>query len=143
MDPQETEDDRAVVVLDYQRKGKRPVIKTTTRRTTRQTYFLLVAWLFRRSSSRTMRVNKDSYVVPHPGNTFGRVRRARQGDGGRAARGTLSAGTCVAQTKSTFLNLAGPQLVQMFIGYSAKLVRDAFALAKEKSSCTHLRCRRI
>lgn len=58
-----------------------------------------------------------------------------------------------AQTKSTFLKLAGPQLVQMFIGilnvyrfwiflhfflfyYSgdgAKLVRDAFALAKEKA----------
>jgi len=32
------------------------------------------------------------------------------------------------QTKSTFLKLAGPQLVQMFIGDGAKLVRDAFAL---------------
>ena len=30
---------------------------------------------------------------------------------------------------------AGPQLVQMFIGDGAKLVRDAFALAKEKSPC--------
>lgn len=40
-----------------------------------------------------------------------------------------------AQTKSTFLKLAGPQLVQMFIGDGAKLVRDAFALAKEKSPC--------
>lgn len=40
---------------------------------------------------------------------------------------------CAAQTKSTFLKLAGPQLVQMFIGDGAKLVRDAFALAKEKS----------
>ncbi|WAR00608.1 PRS6A-like protein [Mya arenaria] len=39
---------------------------------------------------------------------------------------------CAAQTKSTFLKLAGPQLVQMFIGDGAKLVRDAFALAKEK-----------
>ncbi len=38
-----------------------------------------------------------------------------------------------AQTKSTFLKLAGPQLVQMFIGDGAKLVRDAFALAKEKA----------
>lgn len=27
----------------------------------------------------------------------------------------------------------GPQLVQMFIGDGAKLVRDAFALAKEKA----------
>lgn len=31
--------------------------------------------------------------------------------------------------------MAGPQLVQMFIGDGAKLVRDAFALAKEKSPC--------
>ena len=35
--------------------------------------------------------------------------------------------------KATFLKLAGPQLVQMFIGDGAKLVRDAFALAKEKA----------
>jgi len=45
---------------------------------------------------------------------------------------TLLARACAAQTKSTFLKLAGPQLVQMFIGDGAKLVRDAFALAKEK-----------
>lgn len=32
-----------------------------------------------------------------------------------------------------FLKLAGPQLVQMFIGDGAKMVRDAFALAKEKA----------
>jgi 26S proteasome regulatory subunit T5 len=36
------------------------------------------------------------------------------------------------QTNATFLKLAGPQLVQMFIGDGAKMVRDAFALAKEK-----------
>jgi len=46
---------------------------------------------------------------------------------------TLMARACAAQTKSTFLKLAGPQLVQMFIGDGAKLVRDAFALAKEKA----------
>ena len=46
---------------------------------------------------------------------------------------TLLARACAAQTKSTFLKLAGPQLVQMFIGDGAKLVRDAFSLAKEKS----------
>lgn len=45
---------------------------------------------------------------------------------------TLLARACAAQTKSHFLKLAGPQLVQMFIGDGAKLVRDAFALAKEK-----------
>jgi len=45
----------------------------------------------------------------------------------------LLARACAAQTKSTFLKLAGPQLVQMFIGDGAKLVRDAFALAKERA----------
>lgn len=45
---------------------------------------------------------------------------------------TLLARACAAQTKATFLKLAGPQLVQMFIGDGAKLVRDAFELAKEK-----------
>lgn len=49
---------------------------------------------------------------------------------------TLLARACAAQTNATFLKLAGPQLVQMFIGDGAKIVRDAFALAKEKvNSC--------
>ncbi|CAD5322164.1 unnamed protein product [Arabidopsis thaliana] len=72
---------------------------------------------------------------------------------------TLMARACAAQTNATFLKLAGPQLVQvyiyiyiyiyiyeyqiqfsslrtlypMFIGDGAKLVRDAFQLAKEKA----------
>ena len=62
---------------------------------------------------------------------------------------TLMARACAAKSKATFLKLAGPQLVQvwmrrvlviillkcfqMFIGDGAKLVRDAFALAKEKA----------
>jgi 26S proteasome regulatory subunit T5 len=46
---------------------------------------------------------------------------------------TLLARACAAQTNSAYLKLAGPQLVQMFIGDGAKLVRDAFNLAKEKS----------
>mmetsp|Transcript_1439 Transcript_1439/g.3862 ORF Transcript_1439/g.3862 Transcript_1439/m.3862 type:complete len:436 (-) Transcript_1439:378-1685(-) len=46
---------------------------------------------------------------------------------------TLLARACAAQTNATFLKLAGPQLVQMFIGDGAKLVRDAFELAKEKA----------
>merc|ERR1712130_470330 len=46
---------------------------------------------------------------------------------------TLMSRACAGQAKSTFLKLAGPQLVQMFIGDGAKLVRDAFALAKEKA----------
>src|ERR1700712_45214 len=45
----------------------------------------------------------------------------------------MMARAVAAQTKSTFLKLAGPQLVQMFIGDGAKLVRDAFDLAKEKA----------
>ncbi|QOU22786.1 26S proteasome regulatory subunit 6A [Brettanomyces bruxellensis] len=46
---------------------------------------------------------------------------------------TLLARACAAQTNATFLKLAAPQLVQMFIGDGAKLVRDAFELAKEKA----------
>jgi 26S proteasome regulatory subunit T5 len=48
---------------------------------------------------------------------------------------TLMARACAAQTKATFLKLAGPQLVQMYIGDGARIVRDAFELAKEKSPC--------
>ncbi|KAJ1566407.1 26S proteasome regulatory subunit 6A [Nowakowskiella sp. JEL0078] len=46
---------------------------------------------------------------------------------------TLLARACAAETNATFLKLAGPQLVQMFIGDGAKLIRDAFNLAKEKA----------
>lgn len=46
---------------------------------------------------------------------------------------TLMARACAAQTNACFLKLAGPSLVQMFIGDGAKLVRDAFELAKEKA----------
>uniref|UniRef100_A0A7S2D291 AAA+ ATPase domain-containing protein n=1 Tax=Florenciella parvula TaxID=236787 RepID=A0A7S2D291_9STRA len=45
---------------------------------------------------------------------------------------TLLARACAKHTDAIFLKLAGPQLVQMFIGDGAKLVRDAFELAKEK-----------
>jgi len=45
---------------------------------------------------------------------------------------TLLARACAKSTDAIFLKLAGPQLVQMFIGDGAKLVRDAFDLAKEK-----------
>ncbi|KRH92469.1 26S proteasome regulatory complex, ATPase RPT5, partial [Pseudoloma neurophilia] len=45
---------------------------------------------------------------------------------------TLMARACAAKSKTTFLKLAGPQLVQMYIGDGAKLVRDAFKLALEK-----------
>jgi 26S proteasome regulatory subunit T5 len=43
---------------------------------------------------------------------------------------TMMARACAAQTKATFLKLSGTSLVQMYIGDGAKMVRDAFALAK-------------
>lgn len=46
---------------------------------------------------------------------------------------TLLARACAAQVNATFLKLAGSQLVQMYIGDGAKMVRDAFALAREKA----------
>ncbi|CAK8987980.1 26S proteasome regulatory subunit 6A (26S proteasome AAA-ATPase subunit RPT5) (Proteasome 26S subunit ATPase 3) (Proteasome subunit P50) (Tat-binding protein 1) (TBP-1) [Durusdinium trenchii] len=46
---------------------------------------------------------------------------------------TMMARACAAATSATFLKLAAPQLVQMFIGDGAKIVRDAFVLAKEKA----------
>ena len=46
---------------------------------------------------------------------------------------TMMARAVAARAKATFLKLAGSQLVQMFIGDGAKMVRDAFALAKEKA----------
>merc|ERR1711981_1402566 len=45
---------------------------------------------------------------------------------------TLLARACANHTKAIFIKLAGPQLVQMYIGDGAKLVRDAFKMAKEK-----------
>jgi 26S proteasome regulatory subunit T5 len=48
---------------------------------------------------------------------------------------TFMARACAAQTNATYLKLAGPQLVQMFIGDGAKLIRDGFQLAKEKAPC--------
>ena len=46
---------------------------------------------------------------------------------------TMMARACAAMTNANFLKLAGSQLVQMFIGDGAKMVRDAFALAREKA----------
>lgn len=45
---------------------------------------------------------------------------------------TLLARACAKDTDAVFLKLAGPQLVQKFIGDGPKMIRDAFALAKEK-----------
>ncbi len=51
---------------------------------------------------------------------------------------TLLARACAAQTNATFLKLAGPQLVQMFIGDGAKLVRS-LALSNSVGIC-HALC---
>lgn len=48
---------------------------------------------------------------------------------------TLMARACAAKTNASFLKLAGPQLVQMYIGDGARLVRDAFSLARAKKPC--------
>jgi len=48
---------------------------------------------------------------------------------------TMLARACAAQSEASFLKLAGPQLVQMYIGDGAKIIRDAFALAREKAPC--------
>uniref|UniRef100_A0A182M9H7 AAA+ ATPase domain-containing protein n=1 Tax=Anopheles culicifacies TaxID=139723 RepID=A0A182M9H7_9DIPT len=181
VDPQEEEDDGAVVVLDSQRKGKCAVIKTSTR----QTYFLPVIGLVDSDKLKPgdlVGVNKDSYLILEtlPAEYDARVKAMEVDErpteqysdiggldkqiqelieavvlpmthkdkfknlgihppkgvllyGPPGTGKTLLARACAAQTKSTFLKLAGPQLVQMFIGDGAKLVRDAFALAKEKS----------
>lgn len=62
VDPQEEEDDGAVLVLDNQRKGKCAVIKTSTR----QTYFLPVIGLVdpeKLKPGDLVGVNKDSYLI--------------------------------------------------------------------------------
>ncbi|ELP90091.1 26S protease regulatory subunit 6A, putative [Entamoeba invadens IP1] len=46
---------------------------------------------------------------------------------------TLMARACAAQTKSTFLKLAAPQLVSSSIGDGSRIIRDMFALAKSKA----------
>ncbi|ORD95113.1 19S_PA700 proteasome regulatory particle subunit Rpt5p_S6 [Enterospora canceri] len=48
---------------------------------------------------------------------------------------TLMARACAAKTNATFLKLAGPQLVQMYIGDGARMVRETFQLAREKRPC--------
>ena len=46
---------------------------------------------------------------------------------------TLLARACAKHTDAVFLKLAGPELVQMYIGDGAKMIRDAFDLAREKA----------
>lgn len=48
---------------------------------------------------------------------------------------TLMARACAAKGEATFLKLAATQLSQMYIGEGARIVRDAFALARAKAPC--------
>lgn len=59
-----------------------------------------------------------------------RVRVSRFGPPGTGK--TLLARACAAKTEATFMKISAPALVQMYIGDGAKMVRDAFALAREK-----------
>merc|ERR1712226_959841 len=45
---------------------------------------------------------------------------------------TLLARAVANASNACFLKLAGPQLVQMYIGEGAKIIRDAFEIAKKK-----------
>ncbi|ORX63602.1 AAA-domain-containing protein [Linderina pennispora] len=130
------EEDGANVDLDAQRRGKCAVIKATTR----QTVFLPVIGLVPRyrwagqagggagrgdcAANDPCRPVQEVGIKPPKGVLM-------YGPPGTGK--TLLARACAAQTQSTYLKLAGPQLVQMFIGDGAKMVRDAFALAKEKA----------
>ncbi|CAG8607321.1 2042_t:CDS:2, partial [Diversispora eburnea] len=159
MDPNdEPEEDGANIDLDAHRKGKCAVIKTSTR----QTIFLPLIGLVDPATlkpSDLIGVNKDTMEVDEKpaedyndvggldkqieelveaivlpmthADKFKNLGVLMYGPPGTGK--TLLARACAAQTQSTYLKLAGPQLVQMFIGDGAKLVRDAFNLAKEKA----------
>src|SRR3954453_6655883 len=81
-----------------------------------------------KGAQRHARALKDRFCAFHADQAAGALMYGPPGTGK-----TLLARACAAQTEATFLKLAGPQLVQMFIGDGAKLVRDCFALAKEKA----------
>ncbi|KAG2662320.1 hypothetical protein PVAP13_1KG523300 [Panicum virgatum] len=165
MNPEdEAEEDGANIDLDSQRKGKCVVLKTSTRQTIFLPVIGLVD-PDKLKPGDLVGVNKDSYLILDtlPSEYDSRVKAMevdekptedyndiggleKQKLGIRPPKGvllygppgtgkTLMARACAAQTNATFLKLAGPQLVQMFIGDGAKLVRDAFQLAKEKAPC--------
>ncbi|KAI3926697.1 hypothetical protein MKW92_033938 [Papaver armeniacum] len=48
---------------------------------------------------------------------------------------TLLARACAARTNAAFIRLAGPILVQKYMGEGAKIVQDVFKLAKEIAPC--------
>jgi len=48
---------------------------------------------------------------------------------------TMMARACANQSKAAFMKIAGPSLCQMYIGDGARIVRDAFELARKKAPC--------
>ncbi|KAI3887466.1 hypothetical protein MKX03_033561 [Papaver bracteatum] len=48
---------------------------------------------------------------------------------------TSLARACAAETDAAFVRLAGPQLVECYLGEGAKIVRDGFKFAKENAPC--------
>ncbi|XVF31384.1 hypothetical protein REPUB_Repub16aG0141500 [Reevesia pubescens] len=161
----EAEEDGANIDLDSQRKGKCVVLKTSTRQTiflpvvglvdpdklkpgdlvgVNKDSYLILDTLPSEYDSRVkaMEIQElvEAIVLPMTHKERFQKLGIRPPKGvllyGPPGTGkTLMARACAAQTNATFLKLAGPQLVQMFIGDGAKLVRDAFLLAKEKSPC--------
>ncbi|KAG8364023.1 hypothetical protein BUALT_Bualt19G0083100 [Buddleja alternifolia] len=162
---EEAEEDGANIDLDSQRKGKCVVLKTSTRQTiflpvvglvdpdtlkpgdlvgVNKDSYLILDTLPSEYDSRVkaMEIQElvEAIVLPMTHKERFQKLGVRPPKGvllyGPPGTGkTLMARACAAQTNATFLKLAGPQLVQMFIGDGAKLVRDAFQLAKEKSPC--------
>ncbi|KAL0357248.1 UNVERIFIED_CONTAM: 26S proteasome regulatory subunitA [Sesamum calycinum] len=162
---EEAEEDGANIDLDSQRKGKCVVLKTSTRQTiflpvvglvdpdklkpgdlvgVNKDSYLILDTLPSEYDSRVkaMEIQElvEAIVLPMTHKERFQKLGIRPPKGvllyGPPGTGkTLMARACAAQTNATFLKLAGPQLVQMFIGDGAKLVRDAFQLAKEKSPC--------
>ncbi|KAK4402038.1 26S proteasome regulatory subunitA [Sesamum angolense] len=158
---EEAEEDGANIDLDSQRKGKCVVLKTSTRQTiflpvvglvdpdklkpgdlvgVNKDSYLILDTLPSEYDSRVkaMEIQElvEAIVLPMTHKERFQKLGIRPPKGvllyGPPGTGkTLMARACAAQTNATFLKLAGPQLVQMFIGDGAKLVRDAFQLAKE------------
>ncbi|KAK1266666.1 hypothetical protein QJS04_geneDACA000250 [Acorus gramineus] len=115
----EAEEDGDNIDLDSQRKGKCVVLKTSTR----QTIFLPVVGLVDPDTLKPgdlVGVNKDSYLILDtlPSEYDSRVKAME-----------------VDEKPTEDYNDIGGLEKQMFIGDGAKLVRDAFLLAKEKSPC--------
>ncbi|KAI8555675.1 hypothetical protein RHMOL_Rhmol05G0192200 [Rhododendron molle] len=121
MNPEdEAEEDGANIDLDSQRKGKCVVLKTSTHQQIQELVEAIVLPMIHKERFQKLGIRPPKGVLLY---------------GPPATGKTLMACACAAQTNATFLKLAGPRLVQMFIGDGAKLVRDAFQLAKEKSPC--------